>query len=88
MYGGVQVVWCGKTRLHPTPTKTHPNLVPVKMSLEARLQVATAEYQKIRGDLATAVDARQRLGAQLTENEMVKKVNVSLTVPVFTFERT
>jgi prefoldin beta subunit len=52
------------------------------MSLEARLQAATSDYQKIQSDLATAVDARQRLGAQLTESEMVKKVHSVIVAAV------
>jgi len=44
------------------------------MSLEARLQAASAEFQRLQSDLSVAVDARQRLEAQLSENEAVKKV--------------
>ena len=44
------------------------------MSLEARLQKANSEFQKLQGELVAAVDARQKLDAQLQENEMVKKV--------------
>ena len=44
------------------------------MSLEARLQTATAEFQKLQNDLSSVVEARQQLDAQLSENEMVKKV--------------
>ncbi len=44
------------------------------MSLPARLQAASAEYQKLQVDLSNAVEARQRLDAQLSENELVKKV--------------
>jgi hypothetical protein len=46
--------------------------------LQARLQAASAEYQKIQNDLSVAVDSRQRLDSQLQENEMVKKVRRSL----------
>lgn len=42
--------------------------------LQARLQAASTEYQKLQNDLSVAVDSRQRLDAQLQENEMVKKV--------------
>ena len=42
--------------------------------LQARLQAASTEYQKLQSDLSVAVDSRQRLDAQLQENEMVKKV--------------
>lgn len=45
------------------------------MSLQNRAQTATAEYQKLQTDLQNAVEARQRLDAQLSENEMVKKVS-------------
>ena len=43
--------------------------------LQASLQVASTEYQKLQNDLSVAVDSRQRLDAQLQENEMVKKVS-------------
>ncbi|KAF8529122.1 prefoldin subunit 6 [Hysterangium stoloniferum] len=42
-------------------------------SLDARLQVATSEYQKIETELSNAVEVRQQLDAQLSENEQVKK---------------
>jgi prefoldin beta subunit len=44
------------------------------MSLPARLQAASSEYQKLQTDLSNAVEARQRLDAQLSENELVNKV--------------
>ncbi len=44
------------------------------MSFPARLQAASTEYQKFQVDLSNAVEARQRLNAQLSENELVKKV--------------
>ena len=44
------------------------------MSLPARLQAASSEYQKLQVDLSDAVEARQRLDAQLSENELVKMV--------------
>ncbi|KAI5115270.1 hypothetical protein M0805_001639 [Coniferiporia weirii] len=43
------------------------------LSPEARLQSATAVYQKLQLELSATVDARQRLDAQLTETSMVKK---------------
>ncbi|PPQ63008.1 hypothetical protein CVT24_006114 [Panaeolus cyanescens] len=43
------------------------------MSLQAKLQTASAEFQKLQIDLARAVEARQKLDAQLSENELVKK---------------
>jgi hypothetical protein len=48
------------------------------MSLAARLQVASTDYQKLQADLSNAVEARQRLDAQLSENELVKKVRPNL----------
>ncbi|KAI0318287.1 Prefoldin [Amylostereum chailletii] len=50
------------------------------MSLEARLQTASSEYQRLQEELSNAVEARQRLDAQLSENEMVKK-EFSLITP-------
>jgi len=57
------------------------------MSLQARAQAATTEYQKLQADLQNAVDARQRLDSQLQENEMVKKVSTQLSTqwPDFTW---
>ncbi|EIM91830.1 prefoldin subunit 6 [Stereum hirsutum FP-91666 SS1] len=49
------------------------------MSLEARLQAASAEYQKLQIDYSNAVEARQKLDAQLSENELVKKEFLTLT---------
>ncbi|KAF8502601.1 prefoldin subunit 6 [Russula emetica] len=49
------------------------------MSLPARLQAASSEYQKLQVDLSNAVEARQRLDAQLSENELVKKEFTTLT---------
>lgn len=46
--------------------------------LQARLQAASTEYQKLQSDLSVAVDSRQRLDTRLQENEMVKKVGWSL----------
>ncbi|KAJ7783661.1 prefoldin subunit 6 [Mycena maculata] len=43
------------------------------MSLQTRLQTASSEYQKLQADLSNAVEARQRLDAQLSENDLVKK---------------
>jgi hypothetical protein len=47
-------------------------LIP-SMSLQARLQAASAEYQKLQAELSSVVEARGRLDAQLNENESVKK---------------
>ena len=60
------------------------------MSLQARAQAATTEFQRLQSELSEAVEAREKLEAQLNENELVKKVrprlfasmNVTLTVPV------
>ncbi|KAF8140367.1 Prefoldin beta-like protein [Boletus edulis] len=49
------------------------------MSLGARLQSKSAEYQKFQGDLALLVDKKTRLDTQLSENEMVKKEFDNLT---------
>ena len=38
------------------------------------------EYQKLQTDLSNVVDSRQRLDAQLSENELVKKVYDKFTV--------
>jgi len=43
-------------------------------SLQIRHQRASADFQKLQSDLSNAVEARQRLDAQLSENELVKKV--------------
>ena len=45
-----------------------------KMSLELKLQQASTEFQQLQADLSRVVEARQRLDAQLSENELVKKV--------------
>ncbi|KAJ6519704.1 Prefoldin [Mycena sanguinolenta] len=42
--------------------------------LQTKLKTASAEYQKLQADLANVVAARQRLDAQLSENDLVKKV--------------
>jgi len=44
------------------------------MSLEFRFQTASTDYQKIQTEVASFVENRTRLDAQLSENEMVKKV--------------
>ncbi|KAI0673297.1 Prefoldin beta-like protein [Trametes maxima] len=48
-------------------------------ALQERLQTASTEFQKIQGELSSAVDARQKLDAQLSENELVRKEFASLT---------
>ncbi|KZP02073.1 hypothetical protein FIBSPDRAFT_1056108 [Athelia psychrophila] len=57
----------------------HENDVLKPSSLQARAQVVSGEYQKLQGDQQSAVEARQRLEAQLSENEMVKKEFARLT---------
>ncbi|KAG1749875.1 prefoldin subunit 6 [Suillus paluster] len=49
------------------------------MSLEFRFQSASTDYQKIQTELASLVENRTRLDAQLSENEMVKKEFAQLT---------
>lgn len=44
------------------------------MSLSTRFQTVSKIYQGCQAELQEAVDARQRLDAQLQENQMVKKV--------------
>ena len=48
--------------------------IEAALKVQERLQAATAEYQRLQGELSAAVEARQRLDAQLSENELVKKV--------------
>lgn len=45
------------------------------MSAEDKLQQASVEFQKLQADLSRVVEARQRLDAQFSENELVKKVH-------------
>ncbi|TRM66442.1 Prefoldin [Schizophyllum amplum] len=49
------------------------------MSLAVRLETASADFQKLQLELSTVVEARQRLDAQLNENELVKKEFAQLT---------
>jgi len=44
------------------------------MSLASRFQTASSDFQKLQGKLTKTVEARQKLEAQLSENELVKKV--------------
>ncbi|KAJ3935459.1 MAG: prefoldin subunit 6 [Lentinula lateritia] len=48
-------------------------------SLREKLQAASVDFQKVQVDLSNAVEARQRLDAQLSENELVKKEFAVLT---------
>lgn len=43
-------------------------------SLQDRIESLSREYQKLQRDLSAAVESRQRLEAQLSENELVEKV--------------
>src|SRR6266404_1464389 len=54
-------------------TSSQRSKQPTAMSLEARLQAASSDYQKLQADISNVVEARQRLDAQLSENELVKK---------------
>ncbi|KDR85319.1 hypothetical protein GALMADRAFT_234123 [Galerina marginata CBS 339.88] len=49
------------------------------MSLQPKLQQASVEFQNLQADLSKVIDARQRLEAQLSENELVKKEFTALT---------
>lgn len=44
------------------------------MSLQERIQNVAQEFQKLQADMAKAVEARERLGTQQSENELVKNV--------------
>jgi prefoldin beta subunit len=44
------------------------------MSLESKLQEASQAFQKLQVDLAHAIEARQQLDAQLSENKQVQEV--------------
>ncbi|KAI0917804.1 hypothetical protein AcV5_003955 [Taiwanofungus camphoratus] len=48
-------------------------------TLEDRLHATSTDYQKIQNDISVSVEARQRLDAQLSENELVKKEFAQLT---------
>ncbi|GAA6052031.1 hypothetical protein JCM3770_002330 [Rhodotorula araucariae] len=48
-------------------------------SIEAQLQAASSAYAKLETDYARAVESRQRLDAQRTENEGVRKELANLT---------
>ena len=54
------------------------------MSLAVRLESASTEFQKIQLELQNAVEARQRLDAQLNENELVKKARLVCLRPIAT----
>ena len=45
------------------------------MSVEARLEAAAAEYQRLQDEFGVAVESRQKLEAQQSENEEVRKAS-------------
>lgn len=47
-------------------------------ALQVKLQTASQEFQKLQADYSSTVEARQKLDAQLSENELVKKVRWNL----------
>ncbi|KIP10465.1 hypothetical protein PHLGIDRAFT_125512 [Phlebiopsis gigantea 11061_1 CR5-6] len=49
------------------------------LQLQERLQAASSEYQKLQSELSDVVEARQKLDAQLSENDLVKKEFAQLT---------
>ena len=56
-------------------------------TVQAKLQAASTDFQKLQLDLANVIEARQRLEAQFSENELVKKVHQMLrtrTKPLMT----
>jgi chaperonin cofactor prefoldin len=67
-----------KSLLKPEPESSRNQINGSTMSLAARLQVTSTDYQRLQADLSSVVEARQRLDAQLSENELVKKVRPSL----------
>jgi len=49
------------------------------MSLQVKLQTVSSEYTNLQLELSNIVDARQKLDAQLSENELVDKEFAQLT---------
>ena len=66
---------------------SHLNANAMAAALQGRLETASAEFQKLQNDLTLAVDARQKLEAQLSENELVKKVPISSFVSLALVQR-
>ena len=66
---------------------SHLNANAMAAALQGRLENASAEFQKLQNDLTLAVDARQKLEAQLSENELVKKVPISSFVSLALVQR-
>ncbi|KAK4688149.1 prefoldin beta subunit, partial [Tremellales sp. Uapishka_1] len=46
---------------------------PKLAAIQAKLQDSSREFQKLEGEMAGVVEARQRLDSQLSENELVLK---------------
>ncbi|KAJ4499511.1 Prefoldin [Lentinula lateritia] len=59
--------------------RLQPIMMSSLQSLREKLQAASVDFQKVQVDLSNAVEARQRLDAQLSENELVKKEFAVLT---------
>ncbi|KAF8832246.1 hypothetical protein HHX47_DHR1002019 [Lentinula edodes] len=53
-----------------------PIMMSSLQSLREKLQAASVDFQKVQVDLSNVVEARQRLDAQLSENELVKKIQL------------
>jgi chaperonin cofactor prefoldin len=51
------------------------------LTLQQRLQAASEDFEKLQLEHSLAVDTRQRLEAQLAENEAVKKVRTLFHCP-------
>ncbi|KAK0506308.1 prefoldin subunit 6 [Armillaria luteobubalina] len=49
------------------------------MSLQEKAQAVAQEFQKLQADMAKAVEAREKLGTQQSENELVKNEFAKLT---------
>nr|GAT44088.1 prefoldin subunit 6 [Mycena chlorophos] len=49
------------------------------MSLQVKLQNASSEYTKLQMEMSAIVEARQKLDAQLSENEVVEQEFAKLT---------
>lgn len=59
------------------PPSSTESMSTTLVALQDRLQTASTEFQKIQSDMTSAVEARQRLEAQQSENELVKKVRAA-----------
>lgn len=54
-------------------------LLSVRVVHNLAIIMVSGEYQKLQVDLSKAIEARQRLDAQLSENELVKQEFAQLT---------